>query len=151
MSIVVRVWKCKSVRQSTRSSKWREETRDVVDVERRLVFARDDQQVLGQRELPLTEQGIGGGQDLLGAPHGRVGHIPLAGDGQKKGVNAGGIDGMHRVDARKYARNDRAGQLVDQGAEGRVFLGRPSHRRERPDRPFAVVNAFDVAARESRA
>ena len=32
---------------------------------------------------------------------------------------------------------------MDQGAERRVFLGRPSDRSERPDRPVAVVNAFD--------
>ena len=144
MSIVVRVWKCRSVRQSTRSSKWREEARDVVDVERRLVFPGDDQQVLGQRELPLAEQGVGGGQDFLGASHGRVGDVALAGDGQKQGVNAGGVDGVDRVDAGKHARDDRPGQLVDQGAERRVFLGRPSHRGKRPDGPFAVVDAFDL-------
>ena len=144
MSIVVRVWKCRSVLQSTRSSRWREEARDVVDVERRLVFAGDDQQVLGQRELPLTEQGVGDGQDFLGASHGRVGHVALAGDGQEQRVNAGGVDGVHGMDAGKHARNDRPGQLVDQGAEGRVFLGRPSHRGERPDGTVAVIDAFDA-------
>ena len=128
-----------------------EEARDVVDVERRVVFARDDQQVLGQRELPLAEDRVGGGQNLLRAPHRRIGHVPLAGDGQKQRMNAGRVDGVDGVDAGEDAGDDRAGQLVDQVAERRVFLRRPADRRERPDGSVAVVNALDRAARENRA
>ena len=63
-------------------------------------------------------------------------------------MDAGGVDGVDRVDAGEHARDDRPGQLVDQGAERRVFLGRPSHRGERPDGPVAVIDAFDAQHRE---
>ena len=59
-------------------------------------------------------------------------------------MNAGGVDGVHRMDAGEHAGNDRTGQLVDQCAERRVFLRRPSDRGKRPDRPVAVVDAFDA-------
>src|SRR5262249_6469737 len=38
-----------------------EEAGDVVDVEGGVVLAGDDEQVLGQRELPLAEDGVGAG------------------------------------------------------------------------------------------
>ena len=75
-----------------------------------------------------------------------IGHVALAGDGQEQRVDAGGVDGVDGVDARDHAGDDRPGQLVDQGAEGRVFLRRPSHRRERPDGTVAVIDAFDLQA-----
>ena len=79
------------------------------------------------------------------------GTYALAGDGQEQRMNAGGVDGVDGMDARDHAGDDRPGQLVDQGAERRVFLGRPAHRRERPDGTVAVVDAFDAQHRESRA
>ena len=42
-----------------------QERGNVVNVERRIVLARDDQQVLRQRKLPLAEDGVGGREDLL--------------------------------------------------------------------------------------
>ena len=39
-------------------------------------------------------------------------------------------------------------KLVDQLAERRVFLRRAADRRERPDRPGAVVDAVDPEHRE---
>ncbi len=99
MSIVVRVWKCRSVRPVDALEKVTEESRDVVDVERRVILAGDDQEVFGQRELALTEQGIGDGQDLLWPSHAGVGDVTFAGDGQEKGMHSGRIDGVNGMDA----------------------------------------------------
>ena len=65
MSIVVQVWKCRSVRQSMRSSRCVRKARDVVDVQAGCVFLGDDEQVLGQRQLSLAEDGVGAGQQFL--------------------------------------------------------------------------------------
>ncbi len=116
-----------------------------------VVLARDDQQVLGQRELPLAEEGVGDGQDLLRPAHRGVGHVPFAGDGQEQGVDTGGIDGVDRVDARDHAGDDRAGQLVDQGAEGRVLLRRAADRGEWPDGIARDGRRARRAAPENRA
>ena len=59
MSIVVRVWKCRSRRPVDALEQVPEERGDVVDVERRVVLLGDDQQVLGQRQLPLAEDRVG--------------------------------------------------------------------------------------------
>ena len=66
-------------------------------------------------------------------------------------MNSGGVDRMDRVDAGEHGRDDRPGQFVDQGAEGRVLLGGPSHRGKGPDGVIAMVDAFDAVARGNRA
>ena len=103
----------------------------------------DDQQVLRQRQLPLAEDRVGDGEDLLRPALGGVGHVALAGDGQEQRVDAGRVDGVDGAHAGDDAGDDRAGQLVDQLAEGGVFLRRPADRGERPDGAVAVVDALD--------
>ena len=99
--MVVRVWKCRSFAQSTRAEHVGEEGRDVVDVEAGVVLVGDDPEVLRQRHLPLAEDGVGDGQDLLRPSLAGVGHVPLAGDGQEQGMDAGRVDGVDGVHARR--------------------------------------------------
>ena len=148
MSIVVRVWKWRSFDQSTRRRTWREEGGDVVDVEAGVVLVGDDPEVFRQRELPLAEDRVGGGEDLLGAADGRVGDVAFAGDREEQRVDAGGIHGVDGPHPGDDARDDRPRQFVDQLAEGGVLLRRPSDRRERPDGPRAMVDAIDPEHRE---
>ena len=76
-----------------------EERGDVVNIQRGIVLARHDQQVLGQRELPLAEDRAGGREDLLRPANRFVRHVPLAGDRQEKGMNPGSVNGVHGADA----------------------------------------------------
>ena len=57
-------------------------------------------------------------------------------------MHAGGVHGVDGLDARYLLRNRRAGQLVDQLAEDRVFLRRPADHRKWPDRVAAMVNVL---------
>ena len=59
-------------------------------------------------------------------------------------MDPGGVHGMDGPHAGDHAGDDRPGQLVDQGAEGRILLGRPAHRGERPDGTVAVVDPVDA-------
>lgn len=120
-----------------------EELVDVVDVEFGGVVAGDDEQVFGEAHLALAEDGIGLGQQFHGASGRGVGDVALAADSQKQGMNAGGVDGVDGVDAGQDSRDERAGQLVDQGAEGGVFLGGAADGGEGPDGAVAVVDALD--------
>ena len=63
-------------------------------------------------------------------------------------MHAGGVDGVNGINAGDDAGDDRAGQLVDEGAEAGVFLRRPAHGCERPDGAVAMIDAFDVQHRE---
>ena len=83
-----------------------------------------------------------------GRARGGVRHVALAADRQQQRMDAGGIDGVDRVDAGEHRRDDRPGQLVDDCAERRVFLRRPADDGERPDRAVAVIDALDVQHRE---
>ena len=53
-----------------------------------------DQQILGQRQLPLAEDGVGLGQQFLRFALGGIGEVALAADGQQQRMDPGGIDGM---------------------------------------------------------
>src|SRR5262249_50819364 len=86
-----------------------EEGRDVVDVEFRVVLPGDDEQVLGQRQLPLAQEGVGAGEEFLRPPPLRVRDVALAADGQKEGVDAGGVNGVDGVDAGYHGRDHGAG------------------------------------------
>ena len=64
-------------------------------------------------------------------------------------MDAGRIDGVHaRARPGSTVGNDRAGQLVNQLAEDRVFLRRPADDGERPDRAVAVIDVLDAQHRE---
>ena len=105
-------------------------------VERRIVLAGRDQQILGQRELPLAQDRVGRGQQFLRPAALGIGRVALAADRQQQRMHAGGIDRMHRVQARESrVGNHRPGELVNQLAEHRVFLRRPADDRERPEAP----------------
>ena len=56
-------------------------------------------------------------------------------------MRAGRIHRVHRVHARKHRRNQRARDLVNEGAENTVLLRRPADHGERPDGVPAVVDA----------
>ena len=116
---------------------------DVVDVQRRIVFLRHDQQILGERHLPLTENRIGTREDFLRPARPGIGHVTLAGDREQERVDPGRIDGVDGVDAGDDRRHDRPGQLMDQRAERGVLLRRPADRRERPDGPRAMKDPID--------
>ena len=58
------------------------------------------------------------------------------------------VDNVDRVQAGNDARDDGAGQLVDELAERRVLLRRPADHRERPDRPGPVVDRVHRHHRE---
>ena len=90
-----------------------EERRDVVDVESRIVLPGHDQQILGQRKLPLAENGVGAGEQFLRLALLGIGDVALAADGQQQRMDAGRIDGVDRMDAGDDRRDDRPGQLVD--------------------------------------
>ena len=63
-------------------------------------------------------------------------------------MHARGVDGMNRVHAVHHRRNDRPGQLVNDLAETGVFLRRPAHHGERPDRIGAMPDLFHVQHRK---
>ena len=151
MSIVVQVWKCRSVVQSTRSSRWRKKAGMSWMSSSGLSSLGDDQQVLGQRHLALAQDGVGLGEQFLRLALGRVGHVALAADGQQQRMHAGGVDRVDGVDAGQHGGNDRAGQLVDQLAERRVLLRRTANGRERPDRVLADGTRHRPASPGSRA
>ena len=128
-----------------------QERGDVVDVELRIVGLVDDQQVLGQRQLPLAEDRVGLRQQLLRPLRFGERPVALAADRQQQRMHAGRIDRVHAVHAGQHGGNHRPGQLVDQLAEDRVFLRRPADDRERPDRIVAMIDLLDAQHRESRA
>ncbi len=53
------------------------------------------------------------------------------------------IHRMHAFDAGNHRGDHRPRQFVDDLAEGSVFLRRATHHRERPNRPFAVIDFLD--------
>src|SRR5262249_35619605 len=121
-----------------------EEAGDVVDVEGGVVLAGDDEQVLGQGELPLAEDGVGAGEQLLGKAGGGVGDVALAADGEQEGVDPGSVDGVDGVEAGDDGGDDGAGQLVDDLAEAGVLLGGPADDGKGPDGARAVVDVLDL-------
>ena len=123
-----------------------EELGHVADVQLRVVLAGDDPQVLGQRQLPVAQQGVGQREQFPRPAALLVGHVALAADGQQQRMHAGRVDRMDRPHARNLLRNHRPDQLVDQLAEDRVFLRRAADDRERPDRSRAMIDVLDVHA-----
>ena len=132
--MVVQVWKCRSRPPVHALQQVPEERRNVVNVEVGIVLAGDDEQVLRQRQLPLAEDGVGAGEQLLRPALLGIGNVALAADGQQQRMHAGRIDGVNRVHAGHHRRDDRAGQFVDDLAEAGVLLRRPADDGERPDR-----------------
>ncbi len=116
---------------------------DVVHVEPRIVLPGSDPQVLGQRELPLAENRVGRGQQLLRTPALGKRRVTLTANGQQQRMHPGSVDGMHRVQARYDTGNCRSGQLVNQLAEHRVFLRRTPYHGEGPHRVGAMPDRFD--------
>ena len=74
--------------------------------------------------------------------------VPLAADRQQQRMDAGRVDGMHRVHAGNDGRNDRPGDLVDDLAERGVFLRRATDGRKGPDGVVAMKHALDVEHRK---
>ena len=64
-----------------------------------VVFAGHDQQILGQRQLPLAQDGVGRGEQFLRPAPLEVGRVALAADRQQQRMHARRIDGVHRVQA----------------------------------------------------
>ncbi len=119
--------------------------------ELRVVGLVGDQQKLGERQLALAEDGVGLREQLLRALGFGEGPVAFAADGQEQRMHAGRVDRMDADDARQDRRNHRAGELVNELAEDRVFLRRPADDGERPDRVVAVIDVLDAQHRESRA
>ena len=59
-------------------------------------------------------------------------------------MDPGGVDRVDGVDAGQDGRDEGAGQLVDEHAEGRIFLRGAADAREGPDGALAVVDALDA-------
>ena len=121
---------------------------DVVGVESRSFEAVDDEEVFRQRQLPLAEDARGLREELgraIGLPP-RL--VALAPHRQEERVDAGGVDGMDARHAGEDGGDDRPGELMDEPAEHRVFLRRPPHDRDRPDRAVTVGDAIDAEDRE---
>ena len=121
-----------------------EEGFDVVGVEPRSLEAVDDEKVFRQRQLPLAEDARGLREELGGAIGLPPRLVALAPHRQEERMDAGGIDGMDARHAGENGGNDRPGELVDEPTEHRVFLRRPPHDRDRPDRAGAVGDAIDA-------
>ena len=121
----------------------RQERGHVVGVESGGIPAGDDEQVFGERELPLAEDRRRLRQQFGGPVARFPGQVPLAAHGQQQRMHARGVDRMHARNPRQHRRDHGAGQLVDEPAEERVFLGWPAHHRDRPDRPLAVPHVAD--------
>ena len=109
---------------------------------------RDNEQVLRQRQLPLTKNRVGIGQQFLRPALPGVGDVALATDRQQQRMHSRCVDGMHRVHARDHRRNDRAGDFVNDLAKRRILLRRPPDGRERPNRPIAMRDRLDVEDRK---
>ena len=109
-----------------------------------VVILGDDEEILGQRKLSLSQQRAGLGQQLLRLAARGEGDVALAADGEQERVNAGCVDGVNLAHAGKQRRDERAGQLVHQLAEDAVLLRRAADHGEGPDRVAAMVDATDV-------
>ncbi len=115
-----------------------------MDVELRIVLLGHDQQVLGQRQLPLAEDGVGVGQQFLRFAAAGIRDVALAADRQQQRMHAGRVDRVDRVHAGDDRRQDRPGEVVDQLAERGVFLRRSADDGERPDGAGPVIDGVDV-------
>ena len=124
--------------------KMQQKSGDIVNVQRRIVFPRDDQQIFGQGELSLAEDGVGAGEKLLGLSLGGIGDIALRADGQQQGVDPGGIDGMDGMNSGHHGGDHGAGQVVNDLAEAGILLRRPADYRKGPDGLGAVVDSLDL-------
>ena len=114
--------------QSTRSRTWRR-TAAASWMSRPGSSSRgDDEEVLGQRHLPLAEDRVGLGQKLLRTLLRRVRDVTLAADASRSGWTPAASTAWTAVDAGQDGRDERAGQLVDQLAERVVSScgGRPT-------------------------
>src|SRR5262249_15010062 len=120
-----------------------EEASDVVDIELGGVLLRDDAQEFRQRQLSLAADRIRRREEFRRTPPRLPRHVAFAADRQQQRMDSGGIDRVDAVDAWKDGRDDRAGQLVDEGPETRVLLRRPADDRERPDRVLAAIDFLD--------
>ena len=95
----------------------------------RVVLAGDDQQVLGQRQLPLAEDRVGLRQQLLRpAALGDTARSARCRSPEQR-MHAGRIDGMDRLHAGQHRRDDRPGQLVDELAEASCLPAAAGRRR----------------------
>ena len=112
-----------------------EERADIVGVEARRIAAGDDEQVLGERQLSLTEDRRGL-REQFGRPVGPLpGQVALAADGEQERMDARGVDCMDARHAGKHGGDHGPGEFVHQPAEERVLLRRATDDRHRPDRP----------------
>ena len=146
--MVVQVWKCRSRRQSTRSSTWRKKSGTWRTSSSGLSSAAAIHRYLASDNCPWPSRALARVSSSRGRRLVLVGDVALAADGQQQRMDAGRLDGVDRPHARDRPRNHRPGQLVDQLAEHRVFLRRAADHRERPDRVVAMVDALDQHHRE---
>ena len=147
MSIVVHVWKCRSSRQSTRYKQVAEERGNVVNVERGSSSWATISKYLASDNCPwprialaLVSNSCGfGGRHTERSARCRW---PTATDARPPRR-------PREPRARPgHARQDRPGQVVDQFAERRVFLRRPTDDGEGPDRAGSVIDGVNVEHRE---
>ena len=117
MSIVVRVWKCRSRVRVDPLQHVPEERRDVVDVEVGSSSFATMNRYFASDSCPCPRIAFASVSSSCGRRVVGVGHVPLAADRQQQRVHAGRIDGVDRVHAGDHGRDDRPGQLVDELAE----------------------------------
>src|SRR5215831_12369736 len=113
----------------------------------RILLGRDEQ-VFRQRQLALSKNGVGAREQLLRPAHLGIGHVALTADRKQEGMDPSRIDSTDGVNSWYNGRDDRTGQLMDDGTEPCVLLRRPADDGERPNRSFPVIDALDVQHRE---
>jgi len=67
----------------------------IVDIKLWIIFLRCDDQILGKRELPLSQNRIGICQQFLRCSVGVVGNVAFAADCKQQRMHACFIDGMN--------------------------------------------------------
>jgi len=87
-------------------------------------------------------------QQLLGLALLRIGDIALAGDGQQQRMDPGGVHGVDLLDPGDHGGDQRAGQLVDERAEGGVLLGGTADGGKGEDGIPAVIDRLHLNDRE---
>ncbi len=120
-----------------------EEGGDVMRIQARGITAAHDEEILGQRQLPLSED-RGGLREQFGGPARPLPrHVALAAHGEEQRVDARGVDRMHTRHAGENGGDHGACEFVHEPAEERVFLRGPADDGHRPDRPVTMPDMLD--------
>ena len=120
-----------------------EERGHVVGIEARGIATAYDEEILGERQLPLAEDRRGLCEQFGGPARPFPGHVALAAHGQQQRVDSRGVDRMHARHAGKNGGDHGAGEFVHEPAEERVFLRGAADDRHRPDRPVTMPDMLD--------